>query len=204
MRSLNCYPTRIEKVKSESKGGHEKRCTLQSLDNIENKRERGNVKHQTHSNLRESKEFEELSNSKCNSYNGFDDIDGEIGSPTMYTFKETLLLPMLPPEAMGMMRIFKNTTKAERLLKRLPSMSSFSDSVPTQQSPEDLRDTLIFSFYKLMRKNLSKPAYCYMLSHKEDLIENLIVFSKAGDYKALLKKIEDQCQLADFVKLINV
>lgn len=200
MKSLNLYPTRIEKVKSESRNSHDLKYVIKGLDkNVKSLRSKNKKLVQTEYEINIQDDFDGLTNSKCDSCGALDELEGDMGSPTMYTFKDSLLSQTFPEEAIGMVKIFKNTTKAERILKRLPSMSSFCDAVPIHQSPGDLKDTLIFSFYKLMRKNLSKPAYCYFLSRRDQCVESLASFSKTGDYKSLIKKIEENCQVADFV-----
>lgn len=118
------------------------------------------------------------------------DIKGDLGSPTIYNIKDSFIDPTFPPEAQGMAKILKNKTKAERLLLRLPSISNFVEESTSNMANTELREGLIFSFYKLMRKHLKNSVYRFLLSNKDAFADSLARFSRSGNYKELLIEIE--------------
>ena len=128
---------------------------------------------------------------------------GDLGSPTLYTFKDSMIDQSFPSEAHGMAKIFKNKTKAERILLRLPSISNFVEEAPSSLNIDELREALIFSFFKLMRKHLHNAAYRFFLSNRHLFAEALSKFCKSGNYKELLQEVENKYKVESIVESFN-
>lgn len=126
-------------------------------------------------------------------------INGDLGSPTMYKYKEAMIDKHFPPEAQGMAKIFRNKTKAERILLRLPSISNFVEQKPNNLEKEELREALIFSFYKLMRKHLKNASYRFFLSNKHQFSDALQRFSRSGNYIELVSEVDTRYKLESMV-----
>ena len=103
-------------------------------------------------------------------------------------------LEKLALEIQGMSKAYRNTTKGERVLKRLPSLSSFmeGDETPSNCSVDQLREALGFAFMKLLRKNMRTDAYKYILNNKSEFTAILETFASTGNHKEMLRSLKQQ------------
>lgn len=186
--SLDQYPSRRE-IKSK-KSIKDERASYKSLKlDINRKKESPFVNNGTDTRVAEPSRLDDSFAAESSSQYS-QACNGDLGSPTMYNIKDAAIDQSFPPEAQGMAKIFKNKTKAERILLRLPSISNFVEESPSRIASEDLREALIFSFYKLMRKHLTNGEYRHLLSNKQTFADSLARFSRSGNYKELLGEIE--------------
>jgi len=90
-----------------------------------------------------------------------------------------------------MIKLYKNTTREERILRRLPSLSSFLDPEDSSK-PSMLKEALGFAFAKLLSQNLEPDVYREFLRNKQDFADCLERFAKSGSLKELLDYLYDK------------
>lgn len=87
-----------------------------------------------------------------------------------------------------MSKLYRNSTRDDRIMKRLPSLTNYVD-LEAELQTDQIIEALNLSFPKFLKKNLPPSLYSYFLNQRSDFADIVSHFGVTGNSKSLLQDI---------------